>query len=55
MMMSGEMRGEVMNEQRMETLARRLDRVERKNRRLQQAGVLALTVIAAHSLCPSLA
>ncbi len=36
-----------MNEPTMETLARRLDRVERENRRLKQAGVVALTVIAA--------
>ncbi len=36
-----------MNEPTMETLARRLDRVERENRRLKQAGVVALAVIAA--------
>ncbi len=31
-----------MNEPTMETLARRLDRVERENRWLKQAGVVAL-------------
>ena len=31
-----------MNEQTMETLARRLDRVERENRRLKLAGVVVL-------------
>ncbi len=36
-----------MNEPTMETLARRLDRVERENRRMKQAGVVALAVIAA--------
>ncbi len=36
-----------MNELTMETLARRLDRVERENRRLKRAGVVALAVIAA--------
>ena len=36
-----------MNEPTMETLAQRLDRVERENRRLKQAGVVALAVIAA--------
>ncbi len=36
-----------MNEPTMETLARRLDKVERENRRLKQAGVVALGVIAA--------
>jgi len=36
-----------MTEPTMETLARRLDRVERENRRLKQAGVVALAVIAA--------
>ncbi len=36
-----------MNEPTMETLARRLDRVERENRWLKQAGVVALAVIAA--------
>ena len=36
-----------MVEPTMETLARRLDRVERENRRLKQAGVVALAVIAA--------
>ncbi len=36
-----------MNEPTIDTLARRLDRVERENRRLKRAGVLALTVIAA--------
>jgi len=35
-----------MNEPTMETLARRLDRVERENRRLKVAGVVALAVIA---------
>jgi len=35
-----------MNEPTMETLARRLDRVERENRWLKQAGVVALAVIA---------
>ena len=38
-----------MNEPTMETLARRLDRVERENRLLKRAGVLALAVIAAFS------
>ncbi len=36
-----------MNEPTMETLARRLDQVERENRRMKQAGVVALAVIAA--------
>ncbi len=36
-----------MNEPTMETLARRLDRVERENRWLKQAGVVALAVIVA--------
>ena len=36
-----------MNEPTMETLARRLDRVERENRRLKQAGVVVLAVIGA--------
>ena len=36
-----------MNEPTMETLVRRLDRVERENQRLKQAGVVALVVIAA--------
>ena len=36
-----------MNNPTIETLARRLDKVERENRRLKQAGVVALTVIAA--------
>jgi len=36
-----------MNEPTMETLARRLDGVERENRRLKQVGVVALAVIAA--------
>lgn len=36
-----------MNEPTIETLARRLDRVERENRRLKKAGVVALAVIAA--------
>jgi len=35
-----------MNEPTIETLTRRLDRVERENRRLKQAGVVALAVIA---------
>jgi len=34
-----------MNEPTMETLARRLDRVERENRRLKRAGVMILTVM----------
>jgi len=36
-----------MNEPTMETLTRRLDRVERENRWLKRAGVVALAVIAA--------
>jgi hypothetical protein len=36
-----------MNEPTMETLARRLDRLEREDRRLKLAGVVALAVIAA--------
>ncbi|MFQ5988961.1 MAG: hypothetical protein ACE5K9_03490 [Candidatus Methylomirabilales bacterium] len=36
-----------MNEQTMETLARRLDKVERENRLMKQVGVVALAVIAA--------
>jgi len=36
-----------MNEPTMETLARRVDKVERENRRMKQAGVVALAVIAA--------
>ncbi len=36
-----------MNAPTMETLARRVERVERENRRLKQAGVVALAVIAA--------
>jgi hypothetical protein len=36
-----------MAEPTMETLARRLDRVERENRRLKRTGVVALAVIAA--------
>ncbi len=36
-----------MDEPTMETLARRLDRVERENRRMKQAGVVALAVIVA--------
>jgi hypothetical protein len=36
-----------MNEPTMETLARRLDMVERENRRLKQAGMVAMAVIAA--------
>ncbi len=36
-----------MNEPTMETLARRLDKVERENRRLKRSGVVALAVIAA--------
>ncbi len=39
-----------MNEPTMETLARRLDRVERENRWLKQAGVVALAVIVAVGL-----
>ncbi len=39
-----------MNEPTMETLARRLDQVERENRRLKQAGVVALAVIVAVGL-----
>ena len=39
-----------MNEPTIETLARRLDRVERENRWLKQAGVVALVVIAAVGL-----
>jgi hypothetical protein len=38
---------EVMGEPTIETLARRLDRVERENRRLKRSGVVALAVIAA--------
>jgi hypothetical protein len=34
-----------MNEPTMESLTRRLDRVERENRRLKQAGVVALALI----------
>ncbi len=37
---------EAMTEPTMETLARRLDKVERENRWLKQAGVVALAVIA---------
>jgi len=36
-----------MSEPTIETLARRLDRVERENRHMKQAGVVALAVIAA--------
>ncbi len=36
-----------MNEPTMETLVRRLDRVERENQRLKRSGVVALAVIAA--------
>ncbi len=36
-----------MTEPTMETLARRLDQAEREDRRLKQAGVVALAVIAA--------
>ena len=36
-----------MNEPTMETLARRLDKVERENQRLKRSGVVALAVIAA--------
>ncbi len=39
-----------MNEPTMETLARRLDRVERENGRLKRSGVVALAVIAALGL-----
>jgi len=38
---------EAMVELEIETLARRLDRVDRENRRLKQVGVVALAVIAA--------
>ncbi len=38
-------KGEVMNEPTMDTLARRLDRVERENRRLKRWVALALAVI----------
>jgi len=41
---------DAMNEPTMETLARRLDRVERENRRLKRSGVVALAVIAAVGL-----
>ena len=37
----------LVSETTIETLARRLDRVERENRRLRQAGVVALAVVAA--------
>ncbi len=37
----------LVSEPTIETLARRLDRVERENRRLKMAGVVALAVIAA--------
>ncbi len=40
-------RREAMTEPTMETLARRVDRVERENRWLKLGGVVALTVIAA--------
>ncbi len=40
---------EAMVELKIETLARRLDRVERENRRMKQAGVVAFAVIAAFS------
>ncbi len=40
----------VMNEPTIETLARRLDRVERENRWLKRAGVVAVAVIAAVGL-----
>ncbi len=40
---------EAMNEPTIETLARRLDRVERENGRLKRSGVVALAVIAAFS------
>ncbi len=36
-----------MNEPTIEILARRLGKVERENRRMKQAGVVALVVIAA--------
>ncbi len=39
-----------MTEQIIETLARRLDRVERENGRLKVAGLVALVVIAALGL-----
>ncbi len=37
-----ESEGEVMNEPTMDPLARRLDRVEREDRHMKQAGVVAL-------------
>ncbi len=42
-----EERGRMMDQSTIETLARRLDRVERENRWLKRAGVVALAVIAA--------
>ncbi len=42
-----------MNEPTMETLARRLDRVERENRWLRQAGVVARVVIALVVILPA--
>jgi hypothetical protein len=39
--------GEVMNEPTMDTLARRLDRVERENRRMKRVGMVALAVMVA--------
>ncbi len=39
-----------MNEPTMETLARRVDKVERENRLMKQVGVVALAVIAAVGL-----
>ena len=42
-----EERGRMMDQPTMETLARRLDRVERENGRLKRSGVVALAVIAA--------
>ncbi len=42
----GTAKEKVMNEPTMETLARRLDKVERENRWLKRAGVVALAVIA---------
>ncbi len=42
-----EERGRMMDQPTMETLARRLDKVERENRRLKQAGTAVLAVMAA--------
>ncbi len=43
----GTAKEEAMSKPTMETMARRLDRVERENRRLKQAGHVAIAVIAA--------